>query len=164
MFSDIAINELRETPFELFGDRWTLITPSSEVINPMTASWGGLGVIWNRNIVFITIRPVRYTYELIEKTNNFTLTFFDEKYRDILNFCGTKSGRKVDKIKETGLTPIKEDGYIYYKEATYAIFCNKLYFTDIDPKNFIEKDIELLYPKKDYHRMYIGEIVKVKRK
>jgi flavin reductase (DIM6/NTAB) family NADH-FMN oxidoreductase RutF len=164
MLKDIALDEIRETPFELIGNRWMLITASSKTVNPMTASWGGFGIIWNRNVVIVTIRPTRYTYELIEKTNKFSLTFFDEDYRGILNYCGTKSGRKVDKIKETGLTPLKEDDYIYYDEATYAIFCNKLYFSDIDPNNFIEKDIDSLYPKKDYHRMYLGEIVKVKGK
>jgi len=163
MFRNLNPEDMKDNPFEAIGKKWMLITPSnSEKINPMTASWGGFGVMWHKNVVYIVIRPTRYTFELIEKTNKFTLTFFEEKYRKILNLCGLKSGRDINKIEETGLSPIVEDNFIYYKECSLAIFCNKLYFTDFNPNNFLDDELNKLYPKKDYHRLYIGEIVNLK--
>lgn len=164
MFVEIKPEAFDENPFNAIYNKSFLITPTTDVINPMTGGWGGFGVMWNQNIVFVVIRPVRYTYELIEKTDKFTITFFGEQYIKILNYCGSKSGKEVDKIKEIGLTPIFEDGFIYYKEATYALFCNKIYFSDIDPKNFLDPSIEKFYPKKDYHRLYMGGIVRIKKK
>jgi flavin reductase (DIM6/NTAB) family NADH-FMN oxidoreductase RutF len=164
MFKNITPEEITENAFEVIGKKWMLITPSNKdgIVNPMTASWGGFGVMWHKNVAYIVIRPTRYTYELIEKTDKYTLTFFKEKYRKVLNLCGSKSGRDIDKIKETGLTPIIEEEFIYYKECSLSIFCKKLYFTDFNPDNFLDNEIEKLYPKKDYHKLYIGEIIRVK--
>ena len=72
----------------------------------MTASWGGVGVLWKKNVAFIFIRPQRYTFEFIENGEYLTLSFFDESYKKALGICGSKSGRDVDKMKETGLTPV----------------------------------------------------------
>ncbi|UOD33815.1 flavin reductase family protein [Deferribacteraceae bacterium V6Fe1] len=164
MFKNIKPEDLRENAFEAIGKKWMLITPSNSdgIINPMTASWGGFGVMWNKNVAYIVIRPTRYTYELIEKTRNFTLTFFEEEYRKTLSLCGSKSGRDIDKVKESGLNPIIEDNFVYYNECSLAIFSKKLYFTDFNPNNFLDAELDKLYPKKDYHRLYIGEIVKIK--
>jgi len=129
--------------------------------NTMTASWGGLGVLWNKSVAFTFIRKQRYTYEFTEDNDLFTLCFFDEDYRNALSICGSKSGRDIDKVKETGLTPVHIDGTTYFDEARLVLVCKKQYFQDIDPKNFLNADIEKNYPAKDYHRMYIGEIVKV---
>jgi flavin reductase (DIM6/NTAB) family NADH-FMN oxidoreductase RutF len=126
----------------------------------MTASWGGFGVVWGKNICWIVIRPHRHTYGFVEKAGYFSLSFFNEKYRDALNFCGSNSGKNVDKVKGTGLTPVETgSGNVYFSEARLVIECRKLYFTDIDPSHFIDPAIESNYPAKDYHRMFIGEIV-----
>ena len=71
----------------------------------MTASWGGVGVLWNRPVVFAFIRPERYTREFIDAKNEFTITFLGTEYRKAHSICGSKSGREIDKVAATGLTP-----------------------------------------------------------
>lgn len=158
---EINIKNLKESAVSLFDDRWTLITAGNEEsYNTMTASWGALGELWNKDVCFCFIRPQRYTYEFIEKEEYFTLSFFSEEYRNALTFCGRKSGREVDKAKETGLTPRKIGPSMSFDEAELVLVCKKIAFQDISPKGFIDPSINpACYPGKDYHRMYIGEIV-----
>jgi flavin reductase (DIM6/NTAB) family NADH-FMN oxidoreductase RutF len=134
----------------------------------MTASWGGLGVLWGRDVAFMFIRPSRRTFGFANDNALFTLSFFDKKYRDALSLCGEKSGRDIDKAAEAGLTPIVFDvsiakdgaaGAVGFKEASEIIVCRKLYAHDFDPAAFIDPvSIEKSYGGTDYHRMFIGEI------
>ena len=128
--------------------------------NTMTASWGGLGILWERKVATCFIRPTRYTFEFAERSTYFTLSFFEEKYRKALTYCGTHSGKNTDKVKGSGLTPVKEKSFIYYEEARLVLACRKIYSHDINPDRFLDPKIDDMYPQKDYHRMYIGEIVK----
>jgi flavin reductase (DIM6/NTAB) family NADH-FMN oxidoreductase RutF len=160
-FTETRPELLADNPFTLVGKEWMLITAGSpESFNTMTASWGGLGVLWERKVAFCFIRPTRYTYEFVERSDSFTLSFFEERHRKSLSFCGSHSGRDTDKIRETGLTPVKAGGFVYFNEARLVLACKKLYFQDIAPERFIDARINDLYPQKDYHRMYVGEIVK----
>ena len=163
MFKKISTTSINENTFKLIGEEWMLISAGKDSIyNTMTASWGGLGILWNKPVVYIFIRPQRFTFEFIENNTYFSLSFLESKHKDILTFCGTKSGRNVDKIKETGLRPAyTENGTIYFEQAKLVLECKKLYYNDIQPENFIEQAIDKNYPQKDYHRMYIGEIVSV---
>ena len=103
----IAIKDLSENFFEVIGKEWMLVTAGSkEHFNTMTASWGGIGWLWNKPVVFVFIRSERYTYEFMEENEYFTLSFLGKENRSIYNLCGSKSGREVDKVKETGLNPI----------------------------------------------------------
>lgn len=160
-FTNMDPQALNENAFKLIGSDWMLITAGTpESFNTMTASWGWMGIMWNKPVAISVIRPQRYTYEFIEKSENYTLTFFPEEYRSALNLCGTKSGRDVDKVKETGLTPaVTDSGAVYFEEARIVLACRKLYHQDIDPKNFADPEIDKMYPIQDYHRMYFGEIV-----
>ena len=127
--------------------------------NTMTASWGGFGILWNLPVAFIFVRPTRYTYRFTEKAEYFTLCFFERKYRKALNYCGSHSGREVDKIKATGLIPqATGKGNVYFKQARLILECRKIYFHDINPEYFLEKAINDNYPLKDYHRLYIGQV------
>lgn len=161
IFKSISPESVSDNVFKLVGKDWMLITAGREgKFNTMTASWGGVGVLWNKAIAWCVVRPNRYTYEFIEREEIFTLSFFEEKYRSILNICGTKSGREIDKIKETELTPVPTASKgVYFAEARLVLECRKIYFQDIDPKNFLVPSISSNYPNKDYHRMYIGEII-----
>lgn len=166
-FTAISPEEITDNTFKLIGSDWMLITAGSpDSYNTMTASWGGFGVLWGKNVAFCVVRPVRYTYEFMEKAENFTLSFFPEDYRKALTICGTKSGRDIDKAAETNLTPIPADtpNTTTFAEARLIIECKKLYFQDIDPKNFLDPSIDSsCYPEKDYHRMYVGEILAVRQ-
>lgn len=150
---------LTDNPFKLIGKDWMLVTAGTpERFNTMTASWGGLGILWERPAAFVFIRPTRYTYEFVERSARFTLSFFEERYRPALQYCGSHSGRDADKIKEAGLTPVKGENIVYFEEARLVLACRKLYFQDIIPDRFLDPTIGSMYPKKDYHRQYVGEI------
>ncbi|NLW35057.1 MAG: flavin reductase family protein [Syntrophorhabdus aromaticivorans] len=156
---EISPEMITDNTFKLIGKDWMLVTAGSEAaFNTMTAAWGGLGVLWDKKICFCVIRPTRYTYAFMEKSEDFTLSFFEERYRDVLTYCGTKSGKDVDKVTQTGLTPVFDDDIIYFGEARLVMVCRKIYAQDIVPDNFIDPNIDKFYPKKDYHRMYVGEI------
>jgi len=149
-----------ESVFRLLDKDWMLITAGvSGHFNTMTASWGGLGILWHQPVAFIFVRPQRYTYQFLEQYEWFTLCFFGHGFRKILNFCGSRSGRNTDKIAETGLLPMEtEKGNIYFQGARLIFECRKIYFQDIQPSLFLDPKIELNYPAKDYHRMYIGKV------
>jgi flavin reductase (DIM6/NTAB) family NADH-FMN oxidoreductase RutF len=157
----ISPEDLKGNVFELIGKSWMLITAGKlDSYNTMTASWGAMGVLWNKNVCFCFIRPGRHTRSFVEKNGIFTLSFFEEDFRDALNVCGTISGRDTDKAKEAGITPLKSpSGSVCFNEARLVIECKKIYFQDIDSKNFIDSGISGNYPKTDYHRMYVGEII-----
>jgi flavin reductase (DIM6/NTAB) family NADH-FMN oxidoreductase RutF len=162
-YKRIAPSEIKGNPFSLIGDDWMLITAGDiEDYNTMTASWGGLGVLWHKNICTIYVRPQRYTLEFLEKNEIFTLSFFDSRYREALKFCGSKSGRDYNKAAETGLTPAAtEMRSVGFNEANLIIECRKIYFQDIVPENFLHESIQKNYPDSDYHRVYVGEILNV---
>ncbi len=160
-FQEINPENINDNPFRLIGKDWMLITGGTkESFNTMTGAWGGLGVLWNKNICFCVIRPNRHTYQFMENSSMYTISFFGEQHRNILTYCGTKSGRDVDKIKETNLTPVFDDNSIYFNEARLVLICRKIYFQDLNPAHFLVPEIEELYPLKDYHRMYVGEITR----
>ena len=128
-FKKITTEELTANPFKLIGKDWMLITAGDkEKFNTMTASWGGVGIMWGKPVATAYIRPQRYTFEFIENGDYYTQSFFDEEYRDALKFCGSKSGRDYDKVKETGLTPVVDDetGAVYFKEAKLVFICKKM--------------------------------------
>lgn len=162
MFKEIKPQEISDNPFKAIGIDWMLITAGTlEKYNMMTASWGGWGVLWHKNICFCVVRPGRYTYSFMEEMDHFTLSYFDKKYKEKLEFCGAKSGRQVDKMSVSGLTPVQGPfGCVYFQEARLAIVCKKIYYQQVDPKNFLEAAIEENYPNKDYHRMYVGEVLR----
>ncbi|MDO8587094.1 MAG: flavin reductase family protein [Armatimonadota bacterium] len=161
-FRIIRPEEIADNPFKLVGADWMLITAGPpDAYNTMTASWGGLGVLWNKNVCWCVIRPQRYTYQFIEKAESFTLSFFEERYRSALNVCGSSSGRDVDKAAATGLTPVAATlpGATSFAQARLVIECRKIYFQDLAPEHFLDPIIHDNYPQKDYHRMYFGEVM-----
>lgn len=161
-FVEVPIKELEAKPFSLINDRWMLITAgTSEKLNTMTASWGGLGTLWNKSVAFAFIRPTRYTFEFTENSDYFTLSFYDESYKSALNLCGSKSGRDIDKVEATGLTPIFDEDLVYFEQANLVLVCKKVYADFIKPECFIDEGLDKFYSLKDYHKMYIGEVVKV---
>ena len=162
MWKEISPLELDGNAFKLIGKDWMLITAGNlDSFNTMTASWGGMGEFWNRRVVFTFVRPQRHTFKFIEREEYFTLCFFGEEYRKALSYCGSHSGRDVNKAKETGLTPaISQQGSVYFEEAWLVLECRKAYYQDIDPEKMLYIPPDEIYALKDYHRMYIGEIVR----
>ena len=156
-----------ENQFDLIGKQWMLITSGdTSKYNTMTASWGGFGHLWDKEVAFIFGRPERYTHEFIEANDRLTLSFFDEKYRQALQICGTKSGRDGDKVKEAGLTPISlESNTTTFDEARMVLDCRKLFKTEMTEAAFLDKEVRERYynpqPGGGYHTIYVVEIENV---
>ncbi|MBN1617473.1 MAG: flavin reductase [Spirochaetales bacterium] len=153
-------------PFSSIGHDWMLITAGRSVErgewNTMTASWGSFGVFWNRRVITCVIRPTRHTYSFVEKADLITFSFFHPEMKKALQVCGSTSGATVDKAQEASLTPLLlEPDAVGFNEARLNIVCRKIYAQDIDPHLFIDAQIDTNYPQKDYHRMYLCEILRV---
>ena len=149
-------------PLYKIDKEWALLTcGKKEKFNMMTISWGGLGTLWHKPIATIYVRPNRYTNEFIENNDYFTLSFYDEEYKKDLGFLGSKSGRDIDKISYTNLTPEIIDNVITFKEANLTIVCKKIYFQDLDIKNIPQTEIDRFYNNEPVHRMYIGEVIDI---
>lgn len=154
--------ELQGNVFSMVGTDWMLVTAQNDAkYNTMTASWGGMGILWGKPVAFVFIRPQRYTYTFLEKTDRFTLSFFGGGYRDALALCGKVSGRDTDKISEAGLTPFStNDGYTSFREASLILECSKLYTDFIEEENMLEPALMEYYKDRDFHKMYIAEITR----
>ena len=162
-FIEIKPEELSGNTFKMIGSDWMLVSAAdSERFNTMTASWGGMGVLWSKPVCFVFIRPQRYTFEFTEKSDRLTLSFFGGKQREALTLCGRKSGRDCDKISEAGLTPMwVDDKAPTFEEAEVVVVAKKLYADDIKEEKMIDADIMKNYSAYDFHRMYVCEIEKV---
>ena len=162
MLKEIDIKTLTLNPFERIGKDWCLITAGTpDSFNTMTASWGGVGILWGKEVATCYIRPQRYTKQFVDREDLFTLTFFPDGYRDALALCGRVSGRDHDKPAEAGITPLFTDGTVAFSEADLVLVCRKLYAQEMTEDSFIDKKVlELDYPSRDLHTIYIGEIVK----
>lgn len=161
-FKKLNVDEIVLNPFKTIGKDWLLISAlKNDQVNTMTASWGGVGVIWNKNVVTVYIRPQRYTKEFVDANDYFTLTFF-EGYKKELGILGSKSGRDGDKIGEVGFEIEMVENQPTFNEGKMTFVCKKLYNGKIIPDGFIDDELDSkYYPEKDYHCVYIGEIISV---
>ena len=121
------------------------------------------GEIWGADSVVIAVRPQRYTMEFLNENDTFALSFYGDN-KQIHKVCGSESGRDVNKTEKTGLTPVFDEGTVYFKEAEKVIICKKQYVSRLDPEKFIDKEPLKWYPTEDYHYMIIGKIIKVLEK
>ncbi len=160
---EIPLSHLRLPVYSTWGDEGFLLTcgdHSAGRFNTMTVGWGALGCMWKRPMAMVVVRPQRYTREFMEEYPDFTICHFPSEHSEALVYCGSHSGRDVDKIKECGLSPIpsRKVGSPGFEEADLIIECSKMYFDDFKPEHFLAGFIEENYPAKDYHRLYLGEI------
>lgn len=162
MFKEINIRDLKKSPVQMIADEWALLTAGNEEkYNTMTVSWGAVGELWGKDVVICFVRPQRYTYEFLENSDTFTLTFFGGEYKKELGFCGSKSGREYDKAKETGFVPMKAGEGVSFEQAETIIVCKKIAYQDMSPNGFLADDIMSNYGNNDFHRTYVGAIEKV---
>ena len=162
-FQPYPIDMLDINPFTKLSKEWALVTAGDkEKSNTMTVSWGGTGVLWGKNVVFIFIRESRYTKDFIDNGEFFSLSFLSEKYRDALKYCGAHSGRGEDKWAKAGLTPATRHGIPYPDEANLVFLCRKMAAVPIEEASFTDKAImHQWYGDHDMHTMYVGEIIEV---
>lgn len=160
-------SELNINPMTKIAKEWMLITAGTEGgYNTMTASWGHMGAIWGHGggtpTTCVYVRPQRYTKEFMDREPLYTLCFFPPEYKKALGYLGSHSGRDEDKVAKMGLTPVFADGTTFFAEADLVIVCRKLYRAPLLEECFVDKEIvEDNYPNRDFHDLYIGEILKV---
>ena len=165
-FKNISPYDLTQNPFQLIGKDWMLITAKNgDKINTMTASWGGVGILWNKPVAFVFVRPTRYTFEFIENCDTFSLNFLPSEFKKELSYCGTVSGRDEDKIKKCGFTVSEEIATPYFEESDTVFICRKHYADMLSCEGFIKPEMDAeCYADKNYHKLYIVEIEKVLKK
>ncbi len=160
---NINPSELTENVIELIGKEWMLVSAGdSESFNTMTASWGSIGYYSNQPIATIFIRPERYTFDFIEQSDYFTLSFLPANYRQALALLGKVSGRDCDKVAQAGLTPIfTELGNPTFKEARLVLECCKIYGQMMSEESFTDHSIyEKWYGSShgNLHKLYMATI------
>lgn len=130
-------------------------------INTMTVSWGTFGVLWGKEVVFLFVRPERYTFAFTESGSKMSLSFFDALKKDTLTYCGTKSGRDVDKFKECMLGHKMVDGVCVFDDAKYTLSLEKLYADTIKEECFIEMAPLDFYKNGGLHKMYVCSVTDI---
>ena len=171
-FREISPSEIGGNVIDMIGREWMLVTAAKDgaregdvcgsTYNTMTASWGGIGVLWNKNVSFVFIRDSRYTLEFVDGNDYYSLSFFGGSHQKELLYCGRNSGRDVDKMKETGLEPVFGDKAPGFAQAEIVLVCRKLYRQSMTAESFLDKElIDKFYADSDWHEIFVGEICEV---
>lgn len=168
LFKQINPSEIPGDVFTLVNKDFTVITGGNpEHHNSMVASWGGWGTLFNKPVTWCFLRSNRYTLELIRKDLTYTMSYFDDEYKEDIMPFGEKSGRDSNKMKETKLTSVQTPaGNLTYKEAKIIIECKLFEVTTITPDDFQTEDarkfmIDAHAETNDYHKIVFGEITNV---
>jgi flavin reductase (DIM6/NTAB) family NADH-FMN oxidoreductase RutF len=128
--------------------------------NVMTIGWGLAGILWQKPVLLVAVRSSRYTFGLIEAAEGFTVSVPTTDMATALEACGTLSGRTTDKFEECRLAtrPATKVGGPVLAIPGYHYECRRLYKSAMDPR-LMDPALDPLYPKRDYHTLYFGEIV-----
>lgn len=162
----LKFDELSVRALHLWEEHWLALTSgdlAAGKYNSMAVGWGSLGTMWQRPFAQVVVRPTRYTYEFMQRYDTFTLCAFPEKLRSAVQILGSTTGRAGNKIAEAGLTPAASTKVAApcFAEAELVIECRKIYWDDLKPANFLDQSVNKLYPAKDFHRVYFGEVLAV---
>lgn len=162
-FQPFPMDLLEINTFTKFAKEWALVSSGTKAnANTMTIGWGGVGVLWGKNVAYVFVRDSRYTKELMDQGDFFSVAFLSEEYREALKYCGVHSGREGDKFKASGLTLAAKRGIPYPDEANLVFLCHKMAAVPITEDSFTISDIkEKWYKDGDYHTMYVAEIIEV---
>ncbi len=148
--------------FSQFDKKWALLCAgTADSYNAMTIGWGGLGTLWMKPVATVYVRPDRYTYQFMEKSDYFTISFFPEKFRGDLVAMGSVSGRDGDKLAKTAFTPKVLEQAVTFEEAEVTLLCRKIYWQDLDAERIPAQVLKEIYAGAPTHRMYVGEVVDV---
>ena len=160
-YKKIDIAQVKENAVTLFSENWALLTAGDRVAhNSMTVSWGLMGELWGKHVAVAFVRPQRYTREFADRNDCFSLSFYGgEDCKKELGVFGGKSGRDIDKYKETGISPLFEEEWVYTDKSNIVLLCKKIAVQGFDPAGFLIPEIAECYPNNDHHIIYVGEIV-----
>ena len=140
--------------FSQFDKKWALLTAGNkDSFNTMTISWGGAGTLWSKPVVTTYVRTSRLTNDFMDKEDYFTISFYPEEYKKTLGILGSKSGRDMDKMKDSGLTPKTVNNSMTFEEAEVTLVCRKLFKQRLEPANIIDPDAKAFYDGDAEHDM-----------
>ncbi|MDR1629647.1 MAG: flavin reductase [Oscillospiraceae bacterium] len=163
-YKEIDIRTIEESAVRLFSQDWAILTAGTpEAHNSMTVSWGLLGELWAKHVAVAFIRPHRHTFTFAQQSDYFSLSFYDAQYKPELGVFGKKSGRDTNKYEETGINALTDGEWVYTEKAKLVLLCKKMAVQELQPGGFLDPSIESCYPMKDYHKIFVGEIVKTLR-
>ncbi len=149
-----------QSPFRVIDRDWLIVTTEAAGrANAMTASWGGMGILWNKPVLYLVIRPQRFTRELLDQNGRFSVAVLDESRRQEMRYLGTASGRDEDKLARASLPIAHEDGIPYLTDARALFLCRALYRQPMGGQFFLDPALDkACYPGKDYHILYVCEV------
>ena len=163
-WTEIDVKKENLNPFTALDDKWFLLTAGTqEGFNMMTCSWGFMGIIWHKPVFVTVVRPQRYTKTFMDQNEYFTISFYGDEYKKALGFCGAHSGKDVNKVEKTGLTPVFQEHTVFFEEAELVLFA-KAVCQQLEEDKFIDASKLENYANKDFHFAYYGEIVKAYKK
>lgn len=159
-FQPLPIEETEFNPFTMYGKQWAALTAMADgKVNAMTISWGSMGELWNKHTVSVYVRESRFTKELIDKSGVFSLTFFEDKFRNTLKYLGAASGHNEDKIKSAKLAINIDKEVPFIDQGQFIVLCRKLASIPM-PIDCIDEEIRKeFYANGDPHTLYVGEIL-----
>ena len=157
--------EVLDNPINEFATTWALVTARKKdgTFNMCTLSWGSIGELWSNDVVTIYVKPIRFTDSFLQEDAFFTITFFDDDHKKDLAICGSKSGRDIDKVKETNLIPIVLENGITFEGFRRVYVCKKIYQAPFVKEGFVDSNdiINRYYEDEPFHNIYIGKILEV---
>lgn len=118
---------------------------SMEKSNIITVAWTGI-INTDPAYVYVSIRKERYSYDIINKTKEFVINLTNEKLARATDWCGVKSGAKVDKFKEIHLTKEKANFVKcpLIKESPVSVECQVIETKDMGS-----------------HTMFVGKVLSI---
>ncbi len=167
LFDTIDVKNIKEDVFTLIGEDYGILTAgTSEKFNSMVTSWGGWGIVFGKPGVFHILHSNRYTLEQIREQQAYTVSFFDEQFKDDIMQFGMKSGRDSNKMKETKLTGVQTpNGNPAYKEAKIILECRLAEVTTVAPEDFYDEEdrkfvVDAHTETGEYHKLVLSQITK----
>lgn len=156
------LSEFKENIFDELAYKWGIVTAGNQKtgFNCLTVSWGGIGILWGKQVAYIFVRKSRHTYQFLENSDSVTISFLNDNYKEAKNLIGTASGRDMDKVKEAGLHYTYDPDFdgAYLEECDYCFKMKKLYSVDLPTDSLDKTIIDRYYPTGDPHTMYVCEI------
>lgn len=148
--------------FARFENKWALVCAGSkESFNAMAISWGGLGTLWERPAATVYVKPIRYTWDFLQKNDYFTVIFLPEKLKKAVGIMGSRSGRDGDKVSLAGLTPVFLEKGVSFREAETTLVCRKMYSQDMKRDTMPAEVIADYYTTEEPHTMFVGEVTEI---
>lgn len=164
VFQPVDPEDLEEGPYKFVGQKIIITSTDGKKVNITAASWGGVGYLWDKRLVFIFVRKKRYTRELLDTTGEFSVSFVDQQeFRGALKYLSLVSGRDEDKVAGARMNIGYYEGIPYVEEAGEVLVCRTVFKQELEKGGFVEEGLAEKFYKsdEDCHILYAGELSKI---